>query len=99
MFAKIDEEKHNVQMLSSDINFGNGICIGGREKELLFTQGDTLYTCNVKDKMPDKILNWSDCGVNSAKLQSFILLEDGRIAAFSAQSEEEGCEVAVLTKR
>lgn len=98
MFAKIDEEKHNVQILSSDINFGNGICIGGREKELLFTQGDTLYTCDVKDETPDKILNWSDCGVNSAKLQSFILLEDGRIAAFSAQSEEEGCEVAVLTK-
>lgn len=99
IFVKIDEEKQSVQTIAGDIDFGNGIYTGGKEKALLYTQGDTLYTCDVKDKTPVKVLNWTDCDVNSAGLQSFILLEDGRIAAFSAQGDESGeCELALLTK-
>lgn len=98
-FVKVDGDKRNVQTLARDASFGNGIYFPGREKELLYTQGDVLYTCDIKDKTPDKVLSWTDCNVNSAGLQSFILLEDGRVAAFSAQSDESGeCELALLTK-
>ena len=53
----------------------------------------------MKDEAPDKLLNWTDCDINSTNLQSFIMLGDGRIAAFSAQYSLQGeCEVALLTK-
>ncbi len=97
--AEINEENFMVKSLDGKIEFRQGIYTSGQETELLYTQGDTLYACDVKDETPDKLLNWTDCDVNSATLQSFIMLGDGRIAAFSAQYNLQGeCEVALLTK-
>lgn len=98
--TEVNEEKFIIKnRLASKIDFRQGIYTTGRETELLYTQGDTLYACNIEDEIPDKIFNWTDCDINSATLQSFTMLEDGRIAAFSVQNNEQGeCEVALLTK-
>ncbi len=97
--AEVREDKFAVKNLDSHMKFGQGIYTGGKETELLYSQGDALYACNVKDEEPNKVLNWTDCNINSACLQSFVMLEDGRIAAFSVQNEGQGeCEVALLTK-
>ncbi len=97
--AEINEDKFSVKNPDCHINFGQGIYTSGVETELLYAQGDALYACNVKDEEPDKILSWTDCNINSACLQSFVMLEDGRIAVFSVQNDSQGeCEVALLTK-
>lgn len=97
--AEINEEKFTVKSIACKIEFRQGIYTPGQETELLYTQGDTLYVCDMKDETPGKLLNWTDCDINSATLQSFIMLGDGRIAAFSVQNNLQGeCEVAYLTK-
>lgn len=97
--VEIHEGANTIQTIASDINFGYGIYAIGKEKELVYTQGDVLYACDTKDEVPIKILNWTDYDVNSSELQSITILEDGKIVSFSAQSAAGGeCELVLLTR-
>lgn len=87
--------------LESKIIFDFGTYQGGTDSELLYTQGTSLYTCNLADEEPVKILDWVECDIDSNNLRDFRILEDGRIAAVSIDwsSETADAEVAILTKK
>lgn len=97
-----DLKSKKLRSLKNDIPFNDGVYQSGGEKDLLYSQGNTLYTCNIDDKEPVEILNWMDSEINGQSLNGVTLLEDGRIAAFASQSSDlvEGgeSEFILLTK-
>lgn len=91
----------NLVPVESAIRFEYGTYTGGKDTDLLYTQDTTLYTANLKDEEPVRILDWVDSDISSNNLQDVIILEDGRIAALTMawNSENSQSELAVLTKK
>lgn len=87
--------------VESSISFDYGTYQGGRDTDLLYTQGGVLLTCDLSDEKPEEILRWTDYDVNSTNLTSVALLPDGRIAALTTDfmSENPGTELTILTKK
>lgn len=98
---EIIPEKKALKPVASDISFKNGIYETGREKELLFSSGNTLYTCNIKDGELTEVLNWMNNDIDSIALRSFMTLEDGRIVAFTSNGTggRTECELIFLTRK
>lgn len=98
---EIDVAKKELKPLDSSITFDYGSYQSGTETDLLYTMGSVLYTCNLTDVKPQRILDWVDCDINSNYLKSYRILEDGRIAAVTMDwsSENGETELAVLTKK
>lgn len=87
---KVDINKKKLQPIKSNISFKYGIYEPGRDKDIIFSQGNMLYTCDLMDEEVTEILNWIDNDVDSKNIGNFTILEDGRIAAFSTQQAFQG---------
>lgn len=87
--------------IESAIRFEYGTYTGGRDTDLLYTQDTVLYTANLQDEQPVRVLDWVDSDISSNELQDFMILADGRIAALTMtwNSESSQSELAVLTKK
>lgn len=98
---EVDKGQKLLKDIESSIAFGYGTYQGGKDTDLLYTQDSILYSCNFKDDKPVQILDWIDSDIDSNNLTDFIMLDDGRIAAFSVSYTEESAtgELAVLTRR
>lgn len=80
-------DKRRLKPVNSEISFPNGNYESGRQKELIYSSGNILYACHVKDKEPVEILNWMNHDINSRNVQCFTILEDGKIAVFTSREK------------
>jgi ABC-type glycerol-3-phosphate transport system substrate-binding protein len=87
--------------LKTQVPLAYGTYQGSPDSDLLYTVEGALYSLNLSDEQPTQLLKWTDMDVNSAFLDSFELLEDGRVAALTNDftTGESGREVVVLTKK
>lgn len=87
--------------VESSIKFDYGTYSSGMDTDILYTQDTMLYTANLEDESPARVLNWVDSDISSNNLQDCKILEDGRIAALTIEwgSEDSTVELAVLTKK
>lgn len=86
--------------VKTDISFGYGTYVAGREKDILYSAEGGLYTCNIEDEKPELLINWTDNDFDRNNIQSFTVLADGRIAVLSVLPASFGSEneIAVLTQ-
>lgn len=98
--AEMDGSQGKPAPVNSKKEFGSGIYSEGTEKDLLYSQGDSLYTGDIKEETHTELLKWTDCNISIKDLQGFRILDEGRIMAFSVRNTAGGGEgeVAVLTK-
>lgn len=98
--GEVDLARGELTPLESGIVFNRGIYRGGTDSDLLYTQDSVLYTCNLTDREPTVLLNWTDSDINSNNLKDFRILPDGRVVAltidFSAGASKE---ISVLTEK
>lgn len=87
------------EMMLSD--YGSYTFMQGTDTDFLFTVDNGLYTYNMGDNAPVEVLKWTDCDVDSDRLSSFSILEDGRILAVTSFWNEDGentTDMVYLTK-
>lgn len=98
--GEVDLARGELTPLESGMAFNRGTYRGGTDSDLLYTQDAVLYTCNLTDKEPTALLNWTDNDINSNNLKDFMILPDGRIVAltidFSAGASKE---ISILTEK
>lgn len=91
-----------VEALSSmgngNFNFAQGV-----GTDLLFSVNGNLYTYNFGDEKPQEVLNWIDADIDEGRIQSFTMLEDGRIlivtSGWDGESDTNQVEMIYLTKK
>lgn len=97
---KVDKDKKKLKPMKNKISLGYGIYQAGRDKDIMYSQGNILYTCDLEDEEPTEVLNWMDSNINSLELGNYNVLEDGRIAAFSTpQASIHGESEWILLKK
>lgn len=98
---EVDPAQKGLKDLEASAALDYGTYQGGLDTDLLYTSGSILYACNLEDKEPAVILDWVDSDIDSNNLRNVMMLEDGRIAAFSVSYTEDNVsgELAVLTKK
>lgn len=98
--GEVNRRGRKLQPVNTKISFGYGTYTAGREKDLLYSSEGGLYVCNIEDEKPEMLVNWADNNLDKTNIQSFMVLEDGRIAALSVLSASFGSEneIALLTK-
>lgn len=96
---EISTKDRNLKDLTASVKFDYGVYQSGVDTDLLYTQESVLYSCNLTDEKPVKILKWIDYDVNSHDLETFTILPDGRIAALTCDMiGNGGWELILLTK-
>lgn len=98
---EVSPAEKSMKELESSVSFDYGVYQSGVDTDLLYTQESVLYSCNLTDERPEKILQWIDYDVNSFDLQSFTILSDGRIAALThdIMSGSDEWELVLLTPK
>lgn len=100
MLEKVDLAGKKLMPVQSSIPFDYGSYQSGSDKDLLYTVGNNLYTCNLTDGETTPILDWIQSDVDSNMLQNYRILPDGMIAAISQDYNEKvaKCELVLLKK-
>ena len=77
---------------------GNGFTSFAQD-EFLTTMSGSLYQYNSTTQEKKEVLKWMNCNIDSAQVEKFATLKNGKIVAF-LEDEENGItgEIAVLTK-
>ncbi len=68
------------------------------EKNLLVTEGTSLYKYNLDSKEKEEYFNWMDCNIASSSVSGYGVLSDGRIAAYLQNWNSGGdqAEIALI---
>ena len=70
------------------------------EKNMLISEGTSLYKYNLEDRSKEEYLSWMDCNISSSSVSSFGMLSDGTLAVFlNSWSNSTGastCDIAIL---
>ena len=68
------------------------------EKNILITDGNTVYKYNLDSKEKEEYFNWMDCNISSSYVSSYGVLSDGTIAAYIQNWNSSGnqTEIAVI---
>ncbi len=83
-------------------DYGNYTFVKGTDTDLLFKADNDLYTFNFSDEAPTKVLNWIDCDIDTDQINTFSMLEDGRILVVTSTWNDDGksdVELIYLTKK
>ncbi len=70
----------------------------GIDKDFLVQDGSKVYEYDVKSQKAEELFTWLDSDINGNYVQSFGLLEDGRILAVTSDWETNENSIALLTK-
>ena len=68
------------------------------EKNILITDGSSVYKYNLDTKEKEEFFNWMDCNISSSSVSSYGVLSDGRIAAYIQNWNSNGnqTEIALI---
>lgn len=68
------------------------------DKNILMTEGASVYKYNVDTKENEEYFNWMDCNISSSMVTNFGILSDGTIAAFIQNWNSSGnqSEIAII---
>lgn len=68
------------------------------EKNLLVTEGSSVYKYNLDTKEKEEFFSWMDCNISSSSVSSYGVLSDGRIAAYLQNWNSNGnqTEIALI---
>lgn len=68
------------------------------EKNLLITEGSSVYKYNLDTKEKEAYFSWMDCNISSSNVNSYGVLSDGRIAAYLQNWNSNGnqTEIALI---
>lgn len=94
-------DANGLKELNYKLDFGYGCYQGGTDTDIMYTQDNALYSCNLTDEKPTKILTLSDCDIDSSSPRAFTMLSDGRIAIFSMSyiGSLQKAELAVISQK
>lgn len=105
-FGKRALEVHSIDTAAKDFGvnetgllsgaYDEYVFAGGYDTDLLFCTGNELYTYNLGDSAPVKLLNLIDCDINATELQGISVLDDGRILAVTSSAEGEGSKTEMV---
>lgn len=78
---------------------GNGdVLVVGIDKDFLVQDGSSVYEYDLKTQKQEELFSWLDSDINGNYVQSFGVLEDGRILAVTMDWETNDNSIALLTK-
>lgn len=68
------------------------------DKNILITDGNSVYKYNLDTKEKEEFFNWMDCNISSSSVSSYGVLSDGRIAAYIQNWNSNGnqTEIALI---
>lgn len=91
LMKEMDEAAGCLRSVNNMTSFAGEKYVAGIEKDILYSRGNSLYTCNMKDKEPLTVLKWEECDLAPGDVQCFSPYTDGRISVFAVERHETGC--------
>ncbi|MCM1101675.1 MAG: extracellular solute-binding protein [Clostridium sp.] len=76
----------------------NGLNMG-TDGTFIESDGNSLYSYDMKTQTSEKILDWMDCDIYGDNVRGLSVLEDGRIMAMIYDWEADGAEIALLEQK
>lgn len=96
---RMEQESKELQPVKHKVSFQNGLYENWNQQELLYSIGTDLYSCDMEEQEPARLLDWIDCGIDTRGLQSFMRRNSNEILVFLTDPDnEEACELVVLKK-
>ncbi|MCI9336622.1 MAG: extracellular solute-binding protein [Lachnospiraceae bacterium] len=101
MLADIDFEGKKLGNTYENFPDGNGQggLVKGIDKDFLIQDGNKVYEYDLKKQAKEELFTWLDSDINGSAVQSFGVMEDGRILAVISDWDSQEKAVAMLTKK
>lgn len=97
--AEIDFDGKKVGNTYDNFPNGNGErLVAGIDKDFLVHDGSSVYEYDLKTQQQEELFSWLDSDINGNYVQSFGVLEDGRILAVTMDWDTNDNSIALLTK-